>query len=458
MLKATSKQTPEFSDNFKYVIDNQGKKRNYNDPDVAHIYAFDINEYILKMVENTFKKMDWNCRIPGRSTRKTIRNAKKHCSGRECLSFTSSAGHIFTDILEKRSDKELSIYYYLKADNPCQIGAWPDVWKVFGEKLGVDNAIYMAMPDITNNFMGQGNSFGWDLSAAVILGDIFIEAKHALRCLTDDDPSALKVFEKETEIVMDNFSRGPRQIKKSLNSWAHAISKIPLKHNINDIPRIFVFGAGEVEFLCDPVVDFFISQGIIPKVVDVSGFLYLLTVTKYTKYALKRGKVPLRDQTNLLSFLLSVYTSGTNYKEAFEAMRSGILSKDIDSTRMQFMKIAWNSGLFNTCDPASFKKIAFEGNDYASFNTFSETPQVVGNFVAASRSGEFNGLMHLLTFNCQPSVNAQAIIRPLATHCDVPYASMDMDGNVVSANNLKILETLAVQTKRHHREHSALTC
>lgn len=452
MLKTTSKQNPGFSDNFKYVIDNKGRKRNYNDPDVAHIYAFDVNEYILKMVEHTFDKMGWNSRFPGRSNQKTIQNAKKLCSGRECLSFTSSAGLIYTDILENRSDNELSIYYYLKEDNPCQIGAWPDVWKVFGEKLGVDNAIFMAMPDISNNFMGQGNSFGWNLSTATILSDIFTEAKHALRCLTDDDPSSLDVFEKETDIVMADFYKGPRQIKKSLNAWAHAISKIPLRHHLNDIPRLFIFGAGEVEFIYEPVVEFFISQGIIPKVVDVSGFTFLLTVQAYTRYALKRGKVPLRDQANFLSFMMSVYTSGRHYKEALEAMKSGTLSMKLDSTRKHYMNIARRSGLFNPCDAASFKAIALNGSDYASYNTFTETPQVVGNFVTASRSGEFDGLMHLLTFNCQPSVNAQAIIRPLATQCDVPYASMDMDGKVISANNMKILETLAVQTKRYHKE------
>ncbi len=52
------------------------------------------------------------------------------------------------------------------------------------------------------------------------------------------------------------------------------------------------------------------------------------------------------------------------------------------------------------------------------------------------------------SFNCQPAMNSQAIIRPLANKCNIPYASIDCEGPWISTNQRRLLETIAVQAKR----------
>lgn len=59
-----------------------------------------------------------------------------------------------------------------------------------------------------------------------------------------------------------------------------------------------------------------------------------------------------------------------------------------------------------------------------------------------------------VAFNCQASVNAQALIRPIANEADVPYISLDMEGPWVSANQGRLLETIAVQARRLSQERS----
>ena len=56
------------------------------------------------------------------------------------------------------------------------------------------------------------------------------------------------------------------------------------------------------------------------------------------------------------------------------------------------------------------------------------------------------------TFTCQPAMNSQAIIRPLANKCDIPYAAIDCEGPWISTNQRRLLETIAIQANRVRRE------
>ena len=67
-------------------------------------------------------------------------------------------------------------------------------------------------------------------------------------------------------------------------------------------------------------------------------------------------------------------------------------------------------------------------------------------------SGVYDGMMHVCTVNCQPALNAQAIIRAMAGEKEIPYAAIDMEGPWISAGQTKILEAMTVQAKRYHRD------
>ena len=93
-----------------------------------------------------------------------------------------------------------------------------------------------------------------------------------------------------------------------------------------------------------------------------------------------------------------------------------------------------------------------EGNKYVSANSISETPIIVGRFLYSIKDGIYDGLVNLGTFNCQPAMNSQAIIRPLANKCDIPYAAIDCEGPWISTNQSRLLETIAIQAKRVRKE------
>lgn len=121
--------------------------------------------------------------------------------------------------------------------------------------------------------------------------------------------------------------------------------------------------------------------------------------------------------------------------------------KFLDSQCKLFRRLIGKSGLlFDSY--ADFVDLLEEGNKYVSSNSFTETPLIVGRFMHSIKEEIYDGLINLGTFNCQPAMNSQAIIRPLANKSNIPYAAIDCEGPWISTNQRRLLETIAVQAKR----------
>ena len=121
--------------------------------------------------------------------------------------------------------------------------------------------------------------------------------------------------------------------------------------------------------------------------------------------------------------------------------------KFLNSQCKIFRKIIGKSGLlFDSF--IDFIDLFDEGNKYVSSNSFTETPLITGKFLYSIKEGIYDGLINLGTFNCQPAMNSQAIIRPLANKSDIPYAAIDCEGPWISTTQRRLLETIAIQAKR----------
>ena len=458
MLNGNTVSRARLSDDYKYIIDSRGNRLNYDDPNVVHVWPVEANPYVTKMAGHYYTKRGWNFRFSGAVTQQSLQKAKKLSSGRECFTFNAVAGGIYSDVLEKRKAGEFSLYYFLNMEHPCQFGAWENVWGLFSDKLDIKDALFMVWPDISNNYIGQGLSYGQNAAINTILGDIFVEAELSLKTLAVDVGKAMEIFTKETEKVMGIFKTISglslaNHVKRAMKEWAGQLSRIPLHSAYEEKPRVFIFGGTEVGLLYHPITKYFIAQGIIPKVLGFSDSIYLLTAAPLNRYLLKRKKVSAKEQFSYLSVTLSLYNPWGMRKETLKVFYATLIAWRIDYLRKQLNQIAQQSGLINR-HYISLQEAAAAGAENASANSYAETFSVVGNYLTSCKPGAFNGLLLLHTFGCQPVVNAQAIIRPLAVQNEIPYASIDMEGPWISASQMRTLETLAVQAKRHHRDAS----
>lgn len=444
-MDSNSKQA-RFSSDEKYLYDKNGNLLQLNDPRVIHVWTMETNPYQLKMIQHLFRKRGWHMRIIKKPIEVAMTDAKHFCTGRECFFANYYAGAVYNDLMDHGNEDEVTLYYYANQQGPCQIGAWPDIFEIMRQRLKMDNSIFLVRLSEKNNYLGQGPTLGKEIASSLALGDLFREAQYSLTCVTANPQEAMNTYQAETQKVLDSIQDGLKALNAALEEWAKAVAKIPLKKKVSDMPKILVLGTVEVEILHHPVVEYFISQGIIPKVTNFTQFPFILTAENYVRYGYKRGKIALKDNMKIFPFILNLLNPKTDYKEYLGATGSLIGAKMFDILMKKYHKIASQSGLL--CNQyISMEDICIAGDRLASVNTFTESFEAIGSYLMYSKTGAYDGLMHLCSFNCQPAVNAQAIIRSHSSSNDIPFASIDMEGPWLSSGQIRTLETLAVQAR-----------
>jgi predicted nucleotide-binding protein (sugar kinase/HSP70/actin superfamily) len=454
IMMVTNVQIAKFSDNHKYIIDSEGQKVKLNDPRVMHIWAVGANEHAGKMTTNVFCKQGWRAVYTGKTSNETLQYARNLISGRECLPFAAIVGAAYRDIVERRPENEISVYYILDQEGPCQNGAWPLICETFAKRLGKKNIVFCAYPTIKNNYIG-GPFFAVRLTTAFILGALLEEAEMVLKVLAKDKEFALKVFQKESDKVIESIGRSLLATELSLKKWAKAVAAIPLKNEVKKTPKVLLFGGGNVLHVHYPVSEYFVGQGVIPKVIDTAEFISWIESELVTRHGVKRGVLDPQKQYKYSSILVSLFNPKNKFMEVFRALRSmgGILG--IDYAQKRYRKIAEKSGLLYDAH-TPFIETLVEAHKYISTNDFCETPANTGKFLATQKTNVYDGYINLGSFNCQPAMNTQALLRTISSKYDVPYASLDCEGPNISANQKRLLETIAVQAKRLRAERNKL--
>jgi predicted nucleotide-binding protein (sugar kinase/HSP70/actin superfamily) len=354
---------------------------------------------------------------------------------------TATVGATLEDLDTRRGYDEITLYLTLDQEGPCQNGAWPLVFETFGERLGFENVICGVWPYAENHYLGMGNEYNLLVNGCLFLGDLFDEARNTLACLARDKDMALATFEAAFDRFVDSFREGgDKAIDPALAQWADEMSGLPLTGTAEKAPKVLIIGGLNLLFVHDPVTEYFVEQGLLPKLVPYSESLCWLAAETVVRYGFRQGLITPKEQ-------FSHRPSMKNREEAVKVRQSRFSVTLVTSVEKRLRGIMEPSGLLFD-EPIPFMDIAEAGHPYASHIGFTETTVTTGRFVCSVEGGLYDGLVNLGSFNCQPAMNAQGIIRPLANACDVPYVALDCEGPWLSANQLRLLETLAVQARR----------
>jgi len=441
---ATARQA-KLSSDFSHILDSTGRRIDFDDPHVVHIHTDITSRFAAQMTASIYQQHGLKCRVIDKPSPEIMQYARKVCSGRECIPMTAMTGAIVDDIQNKRNPDEISIYFSLDQEGPCQNGAWPIIWNVFSHRLDLSNIIWGASRNTTPNHLGLSSAMLSDINDAALVGDLFEEAENALKCATQNKSTAQDSF----NIAFQSFNKALMngdKLAAALASWTDAVAKIPLEFSIEALPKVLIFGGLNVMFVHYPVTNYFITQGIIPKIVDMAEGACWLASEDMSRYGFKHGFIKPSEQ-------MSCSPSKQDRQAALKARKSRFGIKRIESRQKKFRDIMASSGLlFDRHRP--FADIMETGHNYISYNGFTETPVTTGRYVCSLKDGLFDGYVNLGSFNCQPAMNSQAIVRPIANASDAPYVALDCEGPWISANQRKQLETVAVQAKRIRKSKS----
>lgn len=436
------------SDDKDCIISSSGARVGYNDPRVVHVFTDVTNLWTAKLIETVYKKYGGRCRTIPKPTSHTMQLARKVCSGRECVPMIATAGAMVHDLNHGRNQGEVTVYLTLDQEGPCQNGAWPLVWESFLQRLGAQDAIGGVNRNPGNRQLGFSGAQIQEINQCVLLGDLFEEARNALLCLARDRDSALNLFDRAYQQVTDALGSKDSDLEAAVERWAEQMAKVPRISEVSSVTKVLIMGGLNLIFVHYPVSEYFLDQSILVKVVDVAEGALWIESEGFVRVALKNGitepvqqmafKPPREDRDDAIRVRMSRY--GVNV---------------IDAHLKQLRSIMAKSGLMFE-DHIEFSKILEAGHRHVSNNAFSETSIAVGRFVCSEASNVYDGLVNLGCFNCQPAMNSQAVIRPLASRSAMPYIALDCEGPWISANQTRLLEALAVQARRKRLERSSV--
>ena len=450
-LGETGFKQAKFSDNYEYIIDSNGERVEFNDSRIVYIEPAPRNHYGARLLEMFYIKRGKKIRFADDTDPEILQYARKICSGRECLPTVGIAGAILKDVYENRGKNEISIYRNpLEQEGPCQNGGWPALWEIFAQRLKIENTIFQAAISPEKNYMGLNREFLIAQALLYILGHILTEAKNALQCVAKNPEEALERFEKITDKFIENVKDLKKSIKLGLKEWAKEISKIQLRAKVEETPKILIFGGLNLLFTHYPFEEYFLNNGIIPKVVDLTEATRWVLYEFSMRYRFEKGKISPKKQLSMVRLFFSLIFR-KNRRDALRAVFSRLAMVYIDSYIRKYRKIIGKTKLLFDED-VSFKTLLEECHQYVSCIAFTETLTTTGRFIQSTKSGNFDGLINLGSFNCQPAMNSQAVIRPLANKSEMPYVAIDCEGPWISTNQLRLLETIAVQATRFHEE------
>lgn len=216
--------------------------------------------------------------------------------------------------------------------------------------------------------------------------------------------------------------------------------------------RILIFGGLNLLFAYYPIKKYFLHQGIIPKVVDLVESFCLMASETALRCGFKHGIMSPKEQLNIAS--LQNYDS-ISQQEKEEVMESLLSIQSFERIDKSFRRVMRKSGLLFD-KRTSFIELMEKGHQYVSSNSFTETTLTVGRFLQSVEDDIYNGFINIVSFNCHPSRNAHTIIQHIINKVDVPYTHIESEGPWITANQEKLLETVAVQAKRLKKQDRSL--
>jgi predicted CoA-substrate-specific enzyme activase len=426
------------------IVTGTGRRLSFEHPDVVHVLITDSPPISIQMRASLLASIGRRAVVAPRTSAEILQRARQACSGRECLPFLSSVGKMVSH-LEKRPENEVSIFYLLEQEGPCQIGSWYDAASIIFERLGYENVL-VAWPTIKNNYLGSGEKGVAVAAAMAIIGDLMSEVRSSLRCLARDQADSLSVLDELERGLLDAGRRGFAAIERELRRIARRLAEIPLQRRIEDAPRVLLFGGINRIYVDGPVREFFETRGILAKTVELSEFIMELEAEPAYRLGFARGRVSPASQRSTSAMVRELF-SGKTRRDSRRALRAHFHVQFIEMLDKRWRRIMAGSGLlFNPHLP--FAEIVALGHKHVSLNSFTEAPFTVGSYEAALKSGAFDGFVNVGAFNCAPANTASAVIHPFAMKSDSPYAIIEADGSGITASQLRQLETVAAQCQR----------
>ncbi|HUN55659.1 MAG TPA: acyl-CoA dehydratase activase, partial [Smithella sp.] len=283
-------------------IDSAGAKYSIPDPSV-HLIIPSMGRFLSEAAAATFRGIGIRATALPPADDKTLKLGRTCSTCKECLPLIITTGSLLKYLDERSERNEKLIYFMPTASGPCRYGQYSVFINDLIQKRRIKDVSLLSF-SAENSYTGfGGNRLSMAIWSGAIIASLFEEIYSILLTNAISKYTAMKIFEKQWEVVLLALEKFPdlTTLSDLLRRVADVLKEIPVKRNLADTPVILL--AGEIFVRHDDISRQFLleelaKRGFATKVASLLEWIY------YTDWCVQNGvsadHVSVKDRLALL--------------------------------------------------------------------------------------------------------------------------------------------------------------
>ena len=370
------------------------------------------------------------------ATNKTVRAARAHASGKECVPSHLVLGNALEFFWsEKYRKDELYLLFVPITTGPCRTGQYYVYYENLFRDLRLENvAVFTLSAD--NSYGELGSGFVKELWKGAVISDYLKDVQNSLKATAADPEAALSTFEKSLNKLYDTVEHSSKDVWKELKGVASALKGIPLKNKVTDCPKVLIVGEIYVrrdDFAVGELTDLMSERGIVVKVAGISEWIHYLDFVR--EYALKKLLMLRKPGTRFLS------------KPWLDLRKLSVEEWWKHTVEKKTLSILEPTGLIPETPHDMREIMKYTQEHFVNLELNSEIAVSSGSAAAAMEAG-YSGIVNISPFACLIGRVIEGIYTPWARARNLPILSMEVDGNLLPPNIVNKLNIFMVNVLR----------
>ncbi len=378
-----------------------------------------------------------------------LKLGRGNTSCKECLPLQLTTGGLLKYLKHRSQGDELCAYFMPTCGGNCRFTQYNVFLRNLIAKREITNVALLTLTN-ENGYAGLSPADAFTVLKAFIIADIMADIRNALEVLAKDNGRAMHLFERQFARIRDQFANNrARDLYALLEDVAEQLAGIPLRYPLREAKKVSLMGEIFVRRDCFSSGDLrerLAKRDIVVRQAHVFEWL------TYCDYNVKLG----------------VYESKFNLLEQAEFSVKQVMQRYYER---KIKKILARSGLYEY-EIVDMKTILDYGSRFFDLRFTGEAILVAGSYFKDILHS-IHGAISIGPFACMPTRVTEAVMsvestlqtrkevtggnghnREIEDIRNLPFLSLEMDGNPLPQVLEARIEAFALQVDRLHRKMS----
>lgn len=250
--KISQKKAPVLENNFRqayldfgkdtsYFIDSEANKIPLTDKSIKVLIP-SMGDLAAPMFAATFRSLGINAVALREADQRILKYGRSVATGKECLPLILLAGSLLDYMYHEWDGKEKIAYFIVQGAGNCRLGQYPVFIRDLINKKQLENVAPMILMN-EDGFAGFGNDFAIRGIQGLIISDIMDDIRSGIIAHAIDPEQGQQIFESEYKKIIDTMANQTESIYNVLEEFSAVIHRsVPSHTDISEAKYIALLG------------------------------------------------------------------------------------------------------------------------------------------------------------------------------------------------------------------------